>query len=261
MVNFNKGWHHSEEAKNKMRLSKKGKPLTEEWKKKVSISLKGNKRRLGIKHTEETKKRIREALKGKSTLWNKGIKLSEEHKQKISKKLKGRNLSEETRKKMSLSKKGKVGLWIGKKHSEETKKKISELAKLNGFGKWWKGKKHKKESRKKMALAQTREKHWNWKNGITNDNVRIRKSLKYIQWRQQVFIRDNFVCQKCYTKGGYLEVHHKKSFCEYMKEIKLNLPLLGMYEGAMVYEPFWDINNGITLCKKCHIKITKEGRK
>jgi hypothetical protein len=31
-------------------------------------------------------------------------------------------------------------------------------------------------------------------------------------------------------------------------------PLLQPYDACMLYEPLWDINNGKTLCKKCHDK-------
>jgi hypothetical protein len=68
----------------------------------------------GLKHSEETKKKIGEKSKGR--------KHSEEHKKKMSKSKKGKKHSELTKKKMSKSKKGK-------KHSELTKKKMSECKK------------------------------------------------------------------------------------------------------------------------------------
>jgi len=103
-----------------------------------------------------------------------------------------------------------------------------------------------------------------WKNGITSIVGLIRKSIKYKQWRQDVFIHDNFTCQKCGVKSGngkavYLEAHHKTPFNKLIEEVKKYLPLLPLYEGAMTYTPLWEINNGITLCKKCHQK-TKKGR-
>jgi 5-methylcytosine-specific restriction endonuclease McrA len=57
--------------------------------------------------------------------------------------------SEETLKKMSDAKKG-MKLWLGKHHSEETKKKLSEINK---------GKKHSEESKKKIVEALTGRKH------------------------------------------------------------------------------------------------------
>jgi len=75
--------------------------LSNETKRKISLSLLGNKRRLGIKHTEEIKQQISGSLKGKRnpfygkhhseitkrklSLANRGRKLSEEHKGRIRK--------------------------------------------------------------------------------------------------------------------------------------------------------------------------------
>ncbi len=33
--------------------------------------------------------------------------------------------------------------------------------------------------------------------------------------------------------------------------------LFGLYEGAMLYNPLWDLNNGITFCKKHHYQKKK----
>lgn len=68
----------------------------------------------GKPRSEETKKKISEA--------NKGKKLSEERKRKISEAHKGMHPSDEARKKMSEAHKGM-------RYSEETKKKISEVSK------------------------------------------------------------------------------------------------------------------------------------
>ncbi len=56
----------------------------------------------------------------------------------------------------------------------------------------------------------------------------------------------------CGQVGGSLVVHHVKKFSILIEEVKIYLPLMSLYEAAMLYTPLWDINNGITLCKKCH---------
>ena len=88
-----KGKPHSEEAKRKISEALKGKkrgPHSEEAKRKISEVMKGKKRG---PHSEETKKKMSEALKGKPS-WNKGKKLgpmTEEHKRKISEAMKGKH--------------------------------------------------------------------------------------------------------------------------------------------------------------------------
>ena len=100
-------------------LHQKGKQFSEETKKKLSEALKGK------QFSEETKKKISEAMKGKH--------FSEEHKKKLSEANKGKQLSAETRRKISEAHKGKTSPNKGKQFSEEHKKKISEA----NIGKHW----------------------------------------------------------------------------------------------------------------------------
>ena len=93
----------------------------------------------GYKHTEESKRKISEALKGENNP-NYGKTLSKETRKKISETLKGENnpnygktLSKETRKKISEALKGENNPMLGKKHSKETRKKISEAQNTTGF--------------------------------------------------------------------------------------------------------------------------------
>lgn len=88
-----KGMRHSEESKKKISESRKGKYGGED------------NPFYGKHHTEEAKRKISEAHKGKS-IW-KGKHHSEESKRKNSEAHKGKHHSEETRKKMSESRKGK----------------------------------------------------------------------------------------------------------------------------------------------------------
>lgn len=85
--------------------------------------------------------------------------------------------------------------------------------------------------------------HHHWKGGITEDNLKIRNSHEYRSWRTKVFHRDNFTCQVCGSnKGGTLNADHIKPFCKF-PELR------------------FDINNGRTLCEKCHKKTETFGRK
>jgi len=73
----------------------------------------------------------------------------------------------------------------------------------------------------------------NVKHGNTKENIRIRASIESRLWREAVFARDNYTCQKCSKRGGRLHPHHMKSFAEY-PELR------------------FAIDNGQTLCVTCH---------
>lgn len=130
---------------------------------------------------------------------------------------------------------------FGKKLSKEVRQKIS-LSKI-GKPAWNKGL-TKFKNPDKIKYGKSKDKHWNWKNGISKENVLERQSSKYKSWRMDIFRRDNYTCQICSKKGGYLEAHHKKSFSQY-KQLRYSL------------------NNGITLCKECHkyVHRGKNGKK
>jgi len=128
------------------------------------------------------------------------------------------------------------------------------------------GKKHSKKTRKQMSKSQIKagnkppigygKLNSNWKGGLRKITHRIRNTVPYLQWRQDVLIKNNFSCQKCEIEGGTLHVHHKKSFKKLLEEARKNLPLLDIFDAAMIYTPLWNVKNGITLCHNCH-KRTK----
>ena len=149
----------------------KGRKLTDEHKKKISISCKGNSGR----------------EKG-CIPWNKGFKDC---------------YSEYTLRAMSKAKKDKKWEEIfGEKKAKEMKRLISKR---------FKGKRQGFKQRYKKRLSQLGEKGSGWKGGRVNLNNQIRESFLYKEWRKAVFERDKYVCQGCNQKGGYLEVHHKES--------------------------------------------------
>ena len=82
------------------------------------------------------------------------------------------------------------------------------------------------------------ENHPNWKGGITSENEKLRKSEEYKNWQQEVYKRDHYSCQVCGNKKN-INAHHLFGWKEYP-------------------EKRFDINNGITLCKECHILTHKK---
>jgi hypothetical protein len=130
----------------------------------------------------------------------------------------------------------------------------------------WKGKHPTKESREKMRISHlgqvpvTKGKdcpqfqganNGMWKGGKTPLSVLIRQLREYREWRSDVYHRDRFACQHCgNNQGGNLNPHHIKAFSMIMD--KYNIKSL---EEARKCEELWDINNGVTLCIDCHIKI------
>jgi hypothetical protein len=112
---------------------------------------------------------------------------------------------------------------------------------------------------KSNPVVGKREKHWNWKGGITDIEQDIRNLPKNKFWIKGVFKRDNYTCQLCDKRGVYLEAHHLEGLArlveKFLKEysnfntIKDKWILLKL---AVSYKPFWNIKNGITLCKHCH---------
>lgn len=99
-----------------------------------------------------------------------------------------------------------------------------------------------------------------WKGGRTTERLLLRNSINAQQWRQSIFLRDDFTCKKCGQRGGYLEAHHIKTFDTLVKEAEMLMPLLPITESLRIYTPAWDLNNGITLCRECHYE-THYGKK
>lgn len=129
--------------------------------------------------------------------------------------------------------KGKPPLPPGWKHSEEVKKKIGEAS----FG-------HElsEASRKKISLKNSGKGNPAWKGGVSIFNKKIRTSSEYKKWRKAVLERDNHTCQICGAINCKLEVDHIKEFAIF-PELRL------------------DINNGRTLCQKCHKETPNWGNK
>lgn len=76
--------------------------------------------------------------------------------------------------------------------------------------------------------------HPNWKDDKIDRD--LRKCSEYYTWRNEVFKKDNYKCNCCKDSTKKLNAHHLKSFSRF-PELK------------------FDVTNGITLCKDCHISF------
>lgn len=73
-----------------------------------------------------------------------------------------------------------------------------------------------------------------WKGGKRSEAQALRETLEYKRWRESVFKRDNYTCQKCLEcKSGRLQAHH-------------------IYPFSLYEELRHELDNGITLCIDCH---------
>ena len=77
-----------------------------------------------------------------------------------------------------------------------------------------------------------------WNNNATIRNFGERFTKRYLKWKSIVLKRDEFMCCLCGYKGNRLHVHHILRF-------------------ALYPEKRTDINNGVTLCRECHIDLHK----
>jgi len=154
----------------------------------------------------------------------------------------GLRLKEETKEKMKKARVGRKPM-LGKKHSDEAKLRIKKAI----------IKAQTPEVRLKKSLAHRGAKSYNWKGGRTGLKHSIRTGYKYREWRLSIFERDNFACTECEdSKGGNLQAHHIETLMNILDKYKIKT-----LEEADKCGRLWDINNGITFCKKCHIEIHK----
>jgi len=64
----------------------------------------------------------------------------------------------------------------------------------------------------------SKEKNPNWAGGIHPLALTIRQLPQAEEWRNKIFIKDDYTCQECSKKGVYVEAHHIKPFSVIYKE-------------------------------------------
>ena len=142
-----------------------------------------------------------------------------------------------------------------KAYTKAANKKSKELAKKGnwGFQKTWKEErklmmKYINENVDKIIKNRTNgmkgvtgKDHHNWNPDLTaEERTKKRRKLQRINWRKNIFKRDNYTCQICGDDtGGNLVAHHIYSYMDYPKKRAL-------------------LENGITLCENCHKEFHKK---
>lgn len=140
---------------------------------------------------------------------------------------------------------------IGFKHTQSSKDKISEGHRGEKNGKSWKGGLPKcldcgklltnynnKRCNKCSHIISRGIKSNLWKGGISSENQIIRHSIEFRLWREAVFARDNWTCQKYGIRNNKLHPHHIRNFAE-EKDLR------------------FAIDNGITLSDIAHREFHK----
>lgn len=134
----------------------------------------------------------------------------------------GHVASAETRAKQSVAMQGKSTAWLtGRKLSEAQRRKQSA---------YW---------------AANPEKHNFYVDGKGAERAKAktlaRGQIDYRLWREAVFRRDNWTCVNCgVAASGHLQADHIKAWSRF-PELR------------------YDVSNGQTLCKPCHLKMPTHG--
>lgn len=152
-------------------------------------------------------------------------------------------------------KKGHVAYNKNKSPSKETREKMSESGKVKIFteehrknmSKAGKGRIFTEEHKRKIGVSRIGKKrldmigenNFNYIDGRTPENRRIRSSSEMKLLKKVCFERDNFTCAKYGTRGGELVMHHINNFADF-PELRLAL------------------DNVITLSKKAHKEFHKK---
>jgi thymidylate synthase (FAD) len=93
-------------------------------------------------------------------------------------------------------------------YTEERKEKLRKWYKsFHPVG--MRGKKHSEETKKKMSLARQGEHNSNWRGGLTQATRGKRRSPAYYQWRKAILVRDKFTCRRCgRIRKTKMHAHH-----------------------------------------------------
>jgi hypothetical protein len=165
---------------------------------------------------------------------------------------------------------------INSKRSEETKQKIREKRKYQIITELTKkkialknkGRVHTIETKIKIGNAHRGKKCNFWKGGIVPLRMMLKDTMYNKEWIKSVYKRDGYLCQNCKKKSSIIDVHHIIPFYKILQEFLKQYSQFSPIEDketlvrlAITYQPFWDISNGLTLCRKCHTQTDTYGKR
>lgn len=101
---------------------------------------------------------------------------------------------------------------------------------------------HTFDIRKKISATLQGINIEEWKDFSQPEIIRLRDSKEYNEWRKSIYKKDNYTCRICKVRGGTLHAHHILKFSKFKDER-------------------FDLNNGVTLCINCHMKVTQLEKK
>jgi len=227
-----KGTKQSDEAKQKIRESRLGKPS---WNK-------------GIPFSEESKQKMSEAKLGK--------KMSPEFCQKRSDIMNEKWSNPKFRTDMSIKHSGERNANYGKDFPAHMRERMSKSAKNREDGHIEKlrlinmGTTQSEETKAKRSAAMVGDKCYNWKGGITPVYKHIRGHSRYKAWCTELLKKHDYTDAFTGHKGGLLSCHHVLPV-----NIILRMNNVTTIEQALECPLIWDINNGIVILKYAHDKF------
>lgn len=180
-------------------------------------------------------------------------------------------------------------IWLGRRHSSETKKKIAantraawssadsghhkvdRAAVMQKQAAKLRGRKYSAEHRErirqarlamhdKLSAAFSGSKNPMWQGGRVSLRKRLVNSFRYKAWRTAVYERDHYTCVLCGDhnhpgRGTTLRIeadHFVKPFSVVVGEVVKEVGMDRAFDEIIARDSIWDINLGRTLCKKCH---------
>src|SRR5215211_3929971 len=129
--------------------------------------------------------------------------------------------------------------WASQLGLEKDRQYLSDYARSKALGRSLSQETRAKiiQTKRQKGTLPKGESHYKWKGGRPWERF---KNPEYLAWRRAVLERDGYVCQQCgrqckkYERG--LAAHHIKPYAEF-PELR------------------YEIANGLTLCRQCHMQL------